>query len=106
MSNFGKSYDNWLDENDHRANDYEYAFQEAREQFLATKYNVQYPDVFLETLYEIEISTKCQCLADALALGEKGFAELGKVFYMAVSEHLESMARIDARKQAEAIQDF
>ena len=38
MSNFGQAYDRWLDDNNPANDDYELAFQEAREQLMNHKY--------------------------------------------------------------------
>lgn len=106
MSNFGSAYDRWLDENDHRNSDYEYAFQEAREQLMNHKYNPHYLDVFMEALYECDLNGCAQELAQAIAMGESGYEKIGKVFWHAVYSHLDSLAKIEAKKQCEAIRDF
>lgn len=102
----GQAYDRWLDDNNPANDDYEYAFQEAREQLMAHKYNPQYLDVFMEALYECDLNGCSQELAQAIALGESGYEQIGKVFWHAVYEHLDSIAKIDAKKQCEAIRDF
>lgn len=106
MTGFDRAYDQWLDAQDHANSDYEWAFQEAREQLMNHKYNPHYLDVFMDALYECDLNGCAQELAQAIAMGESGYEKIGRVFWHAVYSHLDSLAKIDAKKQCEAIRDF
>lgn len=106
MSNFGQAYDRWLDDNNPANNDYQYAFEEAHEHLMNHKYNPHYLDVFLEALYECELNSHTEDLAQAIAEGASGYEKIGKVFWHAVYDYLDSLAKHEARKQCEAIKDF
>jgi hypothetical protein len=106
MTGFGQAYDRWLDDNNPANNDYQYAFEEAHEHLMNHKYNPHYTDVFLEALYECDLENQSKELAQAIAEGESGYDKLGKVIWDAVYQYLDSLAKIEAKKQCEAIKDF
>ena len=106
MTGFGQAYDRWLDDNNPANNDYQYAFEEAHEHLMNHEYNPHYLDVFMEALYECDLHSCKEELAQAIAEGESGYDKLGKVVWDAVYQHLNGLARHKANKQCEAIKDF
>jgi hypothetical protein len=91
MRDFGRDYDKWLDENDEATSDYYYEFQNAREYFLDHECNPHDFDVFMDTLLECEIND--DDLKAAIALGDSGYEQLGKVIWTAVYNHCDWKAK-------------
>jgi hypothetical protein len=91
MRDFGRDYDKWLDERDNESSSYYYAYQNAKQQFLEGVCNPHDIDVFMDALAEGVV--KDDDLKAAIALGDDGYEQIGKVFWDAVQRHCEWKAK-------------
>ena len=91
MRDFGRDYDKWLDERDNDSSDYYYEFQDAREKFLDNECNPHDYDVFIDALTECNLDT--DDLKAAIALGDNGYEQIGKVIWAAVYHHCDWKAK-------------
>ena len=91
MREFRQSYDDWLTENDESARAYYYKFQDAREHFLENECNPTNYDMFMDALAECEIDE--DELKAAIVLGEKGYEQIGKVFWESVYAYCDNRAK-------------
>ena len=95
MRDFGRDYDKWLDANDHDASDYYYEFQDAHEKLLENECNPHDYDVFMNAFCECNMNEND--LKAAIALGESGYEQLGKVIWRAIYEHCNEQAKVMAK---------
>ena len=91
MREFGRDYDNWLDESDNEASNYSHALEATKQQFLEGECNPHNIDVFLEALGEPILNN--DDLKAAIALGESNYEQIGKVFWDAVQGYCEWRAK-------------
>jgi hypothetical protein len=95
MRDFGRDYDKWLDANDHDASDYYYEFQDVHEKLLENECNPHDYDVFMDSLVDCDINVND--LKAAIALGESGYEQIGKVIWRAVYERCNEQAKVMAK---------
>lgn len=94
---FGRDYDQWLEEPYQRSCDADSAFEIVKQRILESDWNPHTFDSFTEALFDADFSVHQDALSKAIAEGESGFEQIGKVIWQIVYHYCEYQATKQAR---------
>ena len=102
MSNFGRTYDRWLDEPYQQLCDDDNAFQHIKQCVLESDWNPHTYDAFTEALFDADFGAHREELSKAIAEGVSGYEQIGNVIWKIVYQYCAEKATKQARLIAES----
>lgn len=92
-----RDYDQWLEEPYQRSCDRDSAFEIVTQRILESDWNPHTYDAFTEALFDADFGVHQEALSKAIAEGESGYEQIGKVIWQIVYHYCEYKATQQAR---------
>lgn len=94
-------YDQWLDSQKHDSDEFMHEFEMRTERYLQTECNPQDPEVFMDVMYNVDLTSWKPEFAEAIKKGALGAVAIGTIICDAVHDYCESKAKQLAKQDME-----